>query len=61
MHTTLEFRAGVEASYPDLFTPATRAALEALAPLDADRKALMTARLARIPTAISSFSLRSGL
>ena len=44
---TLEVRATLEANYPDVFTPEALAALAALAPLDADRKAVMTARIAR--------------
>jgi malate synthase len=42
-----EIRGTVEGSYPDVFTPEALAALEALAPLDADRKAVMQARIAR--------------
>src|SRR6185503_10796449 len=41
---TLEVRATLEANYPDVFT---LDALAALAPLDADRKAVMKARIAR--------------
>src|SRR5437868_7446283 len=43
----LEIRGSLETSYVDVFTPATLAALAALAPLDADRKAVMQARIAR--------------
>src|SRR5947208_12769603 len=44
---TLEIRGNLESAYADVYTPGARAALEALAPLDADRKALMTARIER--------------
>ena len=43
----IEIRGTLEASYPDVFTPEALAALAALAPLDADRKAVMRARIAR--------------
>jgi malate synthase len=43
----LEIRDGLVESYPDVFTPETRAALAALARFDADRKALMAARIER--------------
>src|SRR5262245_47059052 len=43
----LEIRGTLEATYPDVFTPDALAALAALAPLDAARKALMKARIAR--------------
>jgi malate synthase len=42
-----EIRGNLESSYPDVFTPEALAALTALAPLDADRKAIMKARIAR--------------
>jgi len=42
----LEYRATTQ-QYPDVFTPEARAALEALAPLDADRREAMTARIRR--------------
>jgi len=42
-----EIRGTLESSYPDVFTPEALAALTALAPLDADRKAIMKARIAR--------------
>ncbi len=42
-----EIRAGVQDSYPDVFTPAALEAIAALAPLDSDRKDLMQARLER--------------
>ncbi|HVH26044.1 MAG TPA: hypothetical protein VM818_04770 [Vicinamibacterales bacterium] len=44
---TLEIRGNLEKTYEDLFTPEAVAALEALAGLDADRKAIMTARIHR--------------
>src|SRR5436190_19920795 len=43
----LEIRGNLESVYADIFTPEAVAALEALAILDADRKALMTARIER--------------
>src|SRR5881396_1742412 len=43
----LEFRGNLESAYADVFTPEAVAALEALAGLDADRKALMAARMER--------------
>src|SRR6187455_3018449 len=43
----IEIRGTLETSYPDVFTPEALAALAALAPLDADRKAVMKARIAR--------------
>jgi malate synthase len=43
----LEIRGNLENAYADVFTPEAVAALEALAGLDADRKAVMTSRLAR--------------
>lgn len=43
----LEFRQTVKADYPDVITPEAERALEALAPLDARRKALMAARIRR--------------
>lgn len=46
MTPRLEFRSTTDA-YPDLFTPAALAALEALAPLDDDRRQLMAARIER--------------
>src|SRR5690349_14642093 len=42
-----EIRATLETSYSDVFTPEALAALATLSPLDADRKALMKARIAR--------------
>jgi malate synthase len=43
----LEIRGNLENDYGDVFTPEAVAALEALAALDADRKAVMAARIAR--------------
>src|SRR5215470_10242773 len=43
----LEIRGSLENVYADVFTPEAVAALEALAGLDADRKALMKARIER--------------
>src|SRR4051794_37877580 len=43
----LEIRGNLETAYPDVVTPVAVAALEALAGLDADRKAVMAARIAR--------------
>lgn len=45
--STLEIRSNLEQDYADVFTPQALAALEALAPLDADRKVLMAARIER--------------
>ena len=45
--TTIEVRAGLLPDYADVLTPAVLAAIEALAPLDADRKRVMAARIAR--------------
>src|SRR3954470_23994296 len=44
---SLEFRSTVERDYPDVITPAAKAALAVLAALDADRKKLMDARIRR--------------
>jgi malate synthase len=44
---TLEIRNHLDAAYPDVFTGDVMSALDALAPLDADRKAVMAARIAR--------------
>ncbi len=46
MPPRLEFRSSAKA-YPDVVTPAAMAALEALAPLEGDRRQVMAARLAR--------------
>lgn len=43
----LEIRGNLESAYADVFTPESVAALEALAGLDADRKAVMAARIER--------------
>src|SRR5947209_4955312 len=43
----LEIRGNLESTYPDVFTPEAVAALEAVATLDADRKAVMAARIER--------------
>src|SRR5262245_5707690 len=43
----LEIRGNLENAYADVYTPEAIAALEALAGLDADRKALMAARIER--------------
>jgi malate synthase len=42
-----EIRGTLESTYSDVFTPEALAALTVLAPLDADRKAIMKARIAR--------------
>jgi malate synthase len=52
MGVTLEFRSTTK-EYPDLFTPAATAAMEALAPLNRDRKAIMRARIERRAKRIS--------
>ena len=44
---TLEIRGNLGNSYADVYTPEAVGALEALAPLDADRKAVMAARIQR--------------
>jgi malate synthase len=44
---TLEVRDDLEAQYPDVMTPEAMAAMEALAPFDAERRAVMDARIAR--------------
>jgi len=46
MTTSLEFRAGILAQYPDVFTPEALRALEALAPLNERRRERMAARAA---------------
>ena len=43
----LEIRGNLKTTYADVFTPEAMSALHALAPLDADRKNLMAARIAR--------------
>lgn len=47
MTTKLEYRDGVLQAYPEVYTPAALEALEALAPLNRDRRDLMAARIAR--------------
>ncbi len=47
MSSTVEFRQGLLAAYPDVYTPAARAALAALAPLNRDRRRIMEERIAR--------------
>jgi malate synthase len=47
MQGALEFRDGVVAAYPDVFTEAALAALAALAPLNRDRREVMAGRIAR--------------
>ena len=47
MASMLEIRDGLLGAYPDVFTPAALAALEALAPHDAERRELMARRIAR--------------
>jgi malate synthase len=46
MGHTLEFRSTTQ-KYPDLFAPAVLGAMEALAPLNADRRSVMAARIRR--------------
>src|SRR5262245_32300385 len=43
----LEFRTNLKQQYPDVLTPEAVRALEALSGLDADRKAVMSVRIAR--------------
>jgi malate synthase len=43
----IEIRTGLERAYPDVYTTEAVAALRALAPVDADRNAVMAARVAR--------------
>src|SRR5262245_64014343 len=43
----IEIRGNLVTAYADVFTPEALAALEALAGLDADRKAVMAARIER--------------
>lgn len=47
MASVLEYRPHLLQSYPDVYTPAALAALEVLAPLDPERRAVMAARVAR--------------
>ena len=44
---TLEFRRNLLTAYSDVYTPDVLRALDALAPLDEDRRTLMMARIAR--------------
>src|SRR5436190_11176290 len=44
---SLEIRGSLESQYPDVFTPEALAALEALAPLDTERRAVLAGRTAR--------------
>ena len=43
----IEFSSVCQSAYPDIFTPRAVEAMHALAPLDRDRKAVMTARIQR--------------
>src|SRR2546425_7179213 len=43
----LEIRGNLQSQYADVYTPEALAALEALAPLDADRHAVMASRIDR--------------
>ncbi len=47
MASVLEYRQHLLQSYPDVYTPAALEALEVLAPLDAPRREVMAARVAR--------------
>ncbi len=47
MRRMLDFRASVLQTYPDIYTPASLAALETLAPLNKDRHQIMAARNVR--------------
>jgi malate synthase len=47
MTTTLEFREQALQAYPEVLTPAARAALDVLAPLNRDRREVMASRIAR--------------
>ncbi|MBI2213995.1 MAG: malate synthase [Acidobacteria bacterium] len=47
MNRILDFRAGVLQAYPDVYTPDALKVLEALAPLNRDRREVMAARTAR--------------
>ena len=44
---TIQVRQGLRETYADVFTPAARAAIAALAPLNVDRRELMAARIRR--------------
>jgi len=45
--SNLEFRKGMREAFPDVYTPEAVAAMSALAPLNADRRALLEARIER--------------
>ena len=47
MSNAVRMRVGVERDYPDVLTPRAKDALQALAPLDDERRALMQARMDR--------------
>ncbi|MET0619944.1 MAG: hypothetical protein ABW056_06680, partial [Thermoanaerobaculia bacterium] len=47
MSGTFQFRHGLLAAYPDVYTAAARTALAALAPLNRDRRRIMTERSTR--------------
>src|SRR5580704_1415688 len=47
MTQRLDYRGGVLTSYPEVFTPAALEALEVLAPLNRERRAVMSKRVAR--------------
>ena len=47
MTSTLEIRGSLQSRYADVYTPTALAAIAALAPLDADRQAVMATRIAR--------------
>jgi malate synthase len=47
MPKSLEYRSHLLETYPDVYTPEALAAMEALAPLDDDRRAVMAGRIAR--------------
>src|ERR1051325_911998 len=44
---SFEIRGNLESEYPDVYTPEALAALEAIAPLDTDRRAVLAGRTAR--------------
>ena len=45
--SSIQIRAGLRSAYPDVYTPAAVAALEALAPFNPEQKAVMAARMER--------------
>jgi malate synthase len=47
LSSELEIRSGVEQAYPDVYSPEARATISALAPLEKDRRSLMSARIQR--------------